>query len=80
MSIKFYNMKTRTLIIILTLSFGLFTACTDKKKAKEKPKTEIISEENKAAVENTVDEAKKRRQDSIRQDSIRQVEEHGHAH
>ncbi|PHR71413.1 MAG: hypothetical protein COA67_06835 [Lutibacter sp.] len=68
-------MKTRTLIIALSLSIGLFTACTDKKKAKEKPETEIISEGNKASTEDNVDEAEKRRLDSIRQ-----VKEHGHAH
>jgi len=68
-------MKTRTLIIALTLSMGLFTACTDKKKTEEKGDTEIISEENKTAVEDNVNEAEKRKLDSIRQ-----VKEHGHAH
>ena len=68
-------MKTRTLIIALTLSIGLFTACTDKKKTEEKVETEVISEENRTSVEDNVDEAEKRRLDSIRQ-----VKEHGHAH
>ena len=35
-------METRTLIIALTLSIGLFTACTDKKKTEEKVETEVI--------------------------------------
>ena len=68
-------MKTRTLIIALTLSIGFFTACTDKKKTEEKPDTEIKSEENKVLIEDNVDKAEKRRLDSIRQ-----VKEHGHAH
>ena len=68
-------MKTRTLIIILTLSIGLFTACNHKKKTKEKVETEIISEENRTPVEDNIDEDERRRLDSIRQ-----VKEHGHAH
>ncbi len=68
-------MKTRTLIIALTLSIGVFTACTDKKKAKENAETEVLAKENKTATENTIDKAEKRRLDSIRQ-----VKEHGHAH
>jgi len=68
-------MKTRILIIALTLSIGLFTACTDKKKTEEKLGTEITSEENKTSVEDSVDKAEKRKLDSIRQ-----VKEHGHAH
>ena len=68
-------MKTRTLIIALTLSIGLFTACTDKKKAEEKLETEIISEENRTSAEDNDDVAERRRLDSIRQ-----VKEHGHAH
>ena len=68
-------MKTKTLIIALTLSLGLFTACTDKKKTKEKVETEVISEENKTPVEEKIDKEEKRRLDSIRQ-----VKEHGHAH
>jgi len=68
-------MKTKTLIIALTLSIGLFTACTDKKKTEEKLETEIISEENKTSVEDHVDKTENRRLDSIRQ-----VKEHGHAH
>ncbi len=68
-------MKTKTLIIILTLSIGLFIACTDKKKNEKKVETEIKSEENKTSVEYNVDEVEKRRLDSIRQ-----VKEHGHAH
>jgi hypothetical protein len=68
-------MKTRTLIIAITLSIGLFTACTDKKKTEEKLETEIISEENRTSVEDNVDEAERRKLDSIRQ-----VKEHGHAH
>jgi len=58
-------MKIKTLLIALTLSIGVFTACTDKKK----------TEENKTSVEDTTDEAEKRKLDSIRQ-----VKEHGHAH
>jgi hypothetical protein len=68
-------MKTRSLIIILTLSIGLFTACTDKKKTKKKPDTEIISKENRTPVEKNIDTDERRRLDSIRQ-----VKEHGHAH
>ena len=68
-------MKTKTLIIALTLSIGLFTACTDKKKTEEKLETDIISEENKTSVEDHVDKTENRRLDSIRQ-----VKEHGHAH
>ncbi|WP_299126139.1 hypothetical protein [uncultured Winogradskyella sp.] len=70
-------MKTKTLIIALILSIGIFTACTDKKKTKEKTEveTEIISEESKTTAEETIDEDEKRRLDSIRQ-----VKEHGHAH
>jgi len=60
-------MKTKTLIIALTLSIGLFTACTDKKKTEEKLETEIISEENKTSVEDHVDKTENRRLDSIRQ-------------
>ncbi|QHI36775.1 hypothetical protein IMCC3317_21450 [Kordia antarctica] len=62
-------MKTRTILIAFTLLIGLFTACTDKKKTEDKPKTEIKSQDT------TVDKAEKRRLDSIRQ-----VKEHGHAH
>ncbi len=68
-------MKTRTLIIALILTIGVFTACTDKKKAKENAETEVLAKENKTATENTIDKAEKRRLDSIRQ-----VKEHGHAH
>ena len=68
-------MKTRTLIIALTLSIGVFAACTDKKKTEEKLETEIISEESRTSVEDTIGEVEKRRIDSIRQ-----VKEHGHAH
>ena len=68
-------MKTRTLIIALTLSIGLLTACTDKKKTEEKPETEILSEETRTSDENPIDAAEKRKLDSIRQ-----VKEHGHAH
>ncbi len=68
-------MKTRTLIIALTLSIGVFTACTDKKKAEENAETEVLAKENKTATENTIDKDEKRRLDSIRQ-----VKEHGHAH
>jgi hypothetical protein len=68
-------MKTRTLIIALTLSIGIFTACTDKKKTEKKPEVEIKSGENRTSIEDNVDETEKRRLDSIRQ-----VKEHGHAH
>jgi hypothetical protein len=68
-------MKTRTLIIILTLTIGLFGACTDKKKTKEKVETEMISEEISTSVEENIDEDERRKLDSIRQ-----VKEHGHAH
>jgi hypothetical protein len=68
-------MKTRSLIIILIVSIGLFTACTDKKKTTEESDTEIISKENKTPVEENIDKDEKRRLDSIRQ-----VKEHGHAH
>lgn len=68
-------MKTRTLIIALTLSIGICTACTDKKKAAEKAETEILTKAHKTTTEDTVDKAGKRRLDSMRQ-----VKEHGHAH
>lgn len=73
-------MKTKIFIITLSLSIGVFTACTDKKKSKDKKpevkiETEIISKENKTSVENNADLAEKRRLDSIRQ-----VKEHGHVH
>jgi hypothetical protein len=68
-------MKTRTLIIALTLSIGLFTACTDKKKTETKPETEVKSLEKRTSQEDTIDETEKRTLDSIRQ-----VKEHGHAH
>ncbi|MBC8769839.1 hypothetical protein H4O18_17705 [Arenibacter sp. BSSL-BM3] len=68
-------MKTKTLIIALTLTIGLFTACTEKKKTEKKPEIEIKSEENRTSLEDNVDEAEKRKLDSIRQ-----VKEHGHAH
>lgn len=68
-------MKTRTLIIALTLTIGLFTACTDKKKTEKKLEIEIKSGENRTSIEDNVDEAEKRKLDSIRQ-----VKEHGHAH
>lgn len=62
-------MKTKTFIIALLFSIGLFTACTDKKK------TEDISEEKKTAIKDSIDKVEKRKLDSIRQ-----VKEHGHAH
>ncbi len=68
-------MKTRTLIIALTLSIGVFTGCVDKKKTENKTETEIIAKENKTAAEDSIDKAEKRKLDSIRQ-----VKEHGHAH
>ena len=68
-------MKIKTLIIALTLSIGLFTACTDKKKTEKKHETEIKSEENSTSVEDNIDGAERKRLDSIRQ-----VKEHGHAH
>ena len=68
-------MKTRTLIIILTLAIGLFTACTEKKKAKEKVETEIITEANRTPEKDSIAEDERRKLDSIRQ-----VKEHGHAH
>lgn len=58
-------MKTKTLLITLALSIGIFTACTDKKK----------DEKKKTPTEETTDKAEKRRLDSIQQ-----VKEHGHAH
>jgi len=68
-------MKTKTLIIALTLSIGVLTSCTDKKKAKEETKTEVVKKETKTKAEDTTSEDEKRRLDSIRQ-----VKEHGHAH
>ncbi len=68
-------MKTKPLIIVLTLFIGLFMACRDQKKVDEKPETEVVSETNPSAAEDPIDEAEKRRLDSIRQ-----VKEHGHAH
>ena len=68
-------MKTRPLIIALTLFIGLFMACRDQKKVDKKPETEVVSETNPSTTEDTIDEAEKRRLDSIRQ-----VKEHGHVH
>ena len=68
-------MKTRTLIIALTLVIGLFTACTDKKKTENKVETEVIIKENKSSADSVIDKAEK-----SKLDSIRQVKEHGHAH
>jgi hypothetical protein len=68
-------MNTRTILIALILSIGVFTACTDKKKTEEKLETEVISEEKKTFIEDTIHKDEKR---SL--DSIRQVKEHGHAH
>lgn len=68
-------MKTQTLIIALTLSIGISTACTEKKKTEDKPEIEVVSEENKEAIKDTMDKDEKRRLDSIQQ-----VKEHGHAH
>ena len=68
-------MKTRTLIIALTVTIGFFTACTDKKKTEENIETEVVSKENSTPVEKTIDEEEK-----TRLDSLRQVKEHGHAH
>jgi hypothetical protein len=73
-------MKIRIIIIALICSFGVFSACTEKKKTEEtktenKIETEVISKEDKTPVVNTIDKAEKRRLDSIRQ-----VKEHGHAH
>ena len=68
-------MKTKTLITAFALLFGVFTACTDKKKAKESTETEITAKETKTPAEDTVDKEEKRRLDSIQQ-----VKEHGHAH
>lgn len=70
-----HNMKTKSLIIALTLSMGLFTACNDKKKTEEKVETEVISKEDRTPAEESIDKDQKRRIDSIRQ-----VKEHGHAH
>ena len=66
-------MKTKSLIIALLLSMGVFTSCTDKKKTKTETSTEVIKEKTK--VEDTTSEDEKRRLDSIQQ-----VKEHGHAH
>ena len=60
-TLNFHNMKTRTLIIALTLITGLFTACTDNKKTEENLGTEIISEETKTSVEDNVEDAEERR-------------------
>ncbi len=68
-------MKTKTLIIALTLSIGLCTACAAENKTEEKIETEISSEENITSDEGNVEKAEVRRLDSIRQ-----VKEHGHAH
>ena len=68
-------MKTKTLLIALVLLFGVFTACTDKKKAKESTETEITAKETKTSAEDSVDKEEKRKLDSIQQ-----VKEHGHAH
>ena len=68
-------MKIKTLIIALTLSIGLFTACTDKKKTEKNHETEVKSEENSTSFGDNIDEAERKRLDSIYQ-----VKEHGHAH
>ncbi len=66
-------MKTRVLIIALTLTLGFVTACTDTKKTEEKKVEEKV--EVKTETNTQIDEDAKRKQDSIRQ-----VKEHGHAH
>ena len=68
-------MKTKTLIIVVSLSVGLLTGCTDKKKSEKKLEIETTSKQNKTTIEDSIDEVEK-----IRLDSIRQVKEHGHAH
>lgn len=68
-------MKKITIIALIIISISVFTACTDKKKTDTKPETEITTKENKKAVKDKIDEAERRKQDSIRQ-----VKEHGHAH
>lgn len=68
-------MKTKTLIIALSLSIGFLTACTDKKNTESNTETEVIAKDSKKEVESTIDKDEKRRLDSIRQ-----VKEHGHAH
>lgn len=68
-------MKSKTLGIALIVSIGLFSACTEKKKTKETVEVEVISEETKTYVDETMEEDEKRKLDSIQQ-----VKEHGHAH
>ena len=74
-------MKTRKLIIALTLFTGLLTACSGEKKTENKIETEvkieseIKTEVNTTSVEDNVEKAEIRRLDSLRQ-----VKEHGHAH
>lgn len=68
-------MKTKSLLIALTLSIAVFTSCTDKKKTEKKPQVEVGIEESNT---NTIE--KQEKAEKRRLDSIRQVKEHGHAH
>ncbi len=70
-------MKKKSLLIVLALLLGVFVACTDKKKTEKEAATEEVEKnvEKAEKVVEEVDEAEKRKQDSIRQ-----VKEHGHAH
>ncbi|WP_459210903.1 hypothetical protein [Aquimarina rhabdastrellae] len=71
-------MKTRILNLVLAVTIGAcIISCTDKKATEKTTETKVETkvEEVKAKQENAIDEAEKRRLDSIRQ-----VKEHGHAH
>ena len=68
-------MKIKSLLIALTLSIAVFTACTDKKKTEKKPQVEVNTKESNTNTLENQEKAEKRRLDSIRQ-----VKEHGHAH
>lgn len=68
-------MKTKKILLTLTIAIGLFSSCTEKKTTEEKSKTEVVTEAKKANVVDTIDKAERKRLDSLRQ-----VKEHGHAH
>ena len=66
-------MKTKTLIIATVLSLSLMTSCREQKETETEVEVDAKIEQVEEKTE--IDEAEKKRLDSIRQ-----VKEHGHAH
>lgn len=81
-------MKFKGLLLFFFFSLALFPSCGDKNKTvKENAAEQLKIEKEKMAValkksEDSVQQVQKERvrKDSITQDSLRQVKEHGHAH